>query len=94
MWLFCFFVKKLAGAPLSARTCLNSSHQYRDEEKLISSFQVVNYFLNMYTTGDIMAVPMLTLPTTSSRMTSTPSTTRSLCEQRLHGVPLYMRMIY
>lgn len=55
MWLFHFFIKKPAGAALSAWTRLASSRQPRQKGKLTSHCQVVHYVLNTYTTVNIIA---------------------------------------
>lgn len=47
-------MKKPAGAPLSARTCLTSSRRSLREGKLTSYRQMVKYLLNIYGKDDIV----------------------------------------
>lgn len=55
MWLFQFFMKKPAGAALNACICLYISSLYRQESKLTSYYQVVNYHLMTYETDGTIA---------------------------------------
>lgn len=55
MWLFYFFMEMPAAAALSSRTCLINSGCLRQEGKLTSQSQVINYLLVAYATDDIIA---------------------------------------
>lgn len=55
MSLFHSFMKKPAGSDFIARTCMSSSNLARQEGKVTSNCQVVNYLLATCVTDDIIA---------------------------------------